>query len=161
MVDEMNRPLSGPKTAHVEWQRVGRGAGQRHGSCCCCCCCWPTSAWGACLHDGGLHGTSPDMHAMRSRSGAPRRCAAGLTAHSFVGQRIHKPSGNVSLPPAPLPPPSLPLGCAVCTQMVLHHYVLKSRREFSDKMARGSGAGNHKAWSYWDYIEAAASQAGC
>lgn len=33
--------------------------------------------------------------------------------------------------------------------LALYHYVLKSRAEFGDKMARGSGAGNLKTWEYW------------
>lgn len=46
-----------------------------------------------------------------------------------------------------LPPPQLIL------QLVLHHYVLKSKAEFVAKKARGSGAGNRKDWAYWDYVE--------
>lgn len=59
------------------------------------------------------------------------------------------------IPPFPL---SLLNIQALPPQMALHHYVIKSRREYGDKMARGSGAGNQKSWGYWDYIEAAATQ---
>eukprot|EP00879_Flechtneria_rotunda_P018575 GHRR01019491.1.p1 GENE.GHRR01019491.1~~GHRR01019491.1.p1 ORF type:complete len:342 (+),score=104.91 GHRR01019491.1:616-1641(+) len=38
-------------------------------------------------------------------------------------------------------------------KLVLHHYVLKSKSEYETKIARGSGAGNTKTWSYWDYLE--------
>jgi hypothetical protein len=42
---------------------------------------------------------------------------------------------------------------SLSVQLVLHHYVLKSKAEFATKSARGSGAGNVKTWGYWDYIE--------
>jgi hypothetical protein len=48
--------------------------------------------------------------------------------------------------------------CCVLPQLVLHHYVLKSKAEFVAKQARGSGAGNRKDWAYWDYIEGLANQ---
>lgn len=38
-------------------------------------------------------------------------------------------------------------------QLVLHHYVLKSRAEFASKKARGSGAGNVKEWSFFNYMD--------
>jgi hypothetical protein len=38
-------------------------------------------------------------------------------------------------------------------QLVLHHYVLKSRAEFAGKHARGSGAGNVKGWEFFDYVD--------
>ena len=34
-------------------------------------------------------------------------------------------------------------------RVALYHYVLKSRAEFANKMARGSGAGNIKTFEYW------------
>lgn len=43
-------------------------------------------------------------------------------------------------------------------QLVLHHYVLKSKAEFVAKQARGSGAGNKKDWGYWEYVEKLANQ---
>lgn len=47
---------------------------------------------------------------------------------------------------------------ACFAQLVLHHYVLKSKAEFVAKQARGSGAGNKKDWGYWEYVEKLANQ---
>lgn len=38
-------------------------------------------------------------------------------------------------------------------QLIIHHYVLKSRTEFAAKNARGSGAGNVKDWAFFDYMD--------
>lgn len=48
--------------------------------------------------------------------------------------------------------------CLPPSQLVLHHYVLKSKAEFVSKTARGSGAGNRKGWPYWQYVEQLANE---
>ena len=50
------------------------------------------------------------------------------------------------------------LVCCFTLQLVLHHYVLKSKADFVAKKTRGSGAGNKKDWGYWQYIEQLANE---
>jgi hypothetical protein len=34
-----------------------------------------------------------------------------------------------------------------------HHYVLKSREEFEEKMRNSNAMGQAKGWNYWDHLE--------
>ncbi|ERS98563.1 hypothetical protein HMPREF1624_05348 [Sporothrix schenckii ATCC 58251] len=38
-------------------------------------------------------------------------------------------------------------------RLAIHHYALKSKAEFEDKMSRGSGMSHHNGWSVWDNYE--------
>ncbi|CAK7563875.1 MAG: hypothetical protein SEPTF4163_001755 [Sporothrix epigloea] len=38
-------------------------------------------------------------------------------------------------------------------RLALHHYAVKSKAEYEEKMARGSGMSNHKGWDVWDTYE--------
>ncbi|CAK7202214.1 hypothetical protein SEUCBS139899_004936 [Sporothrix eucalyptigena] len=38
-------------------------------------------------------------------------------------------------------------------RLALHHYALKSKAEYEEKMVRGSGMSNHKGWEVWDLYE--------
>ncbi|CAK7220629.1 hypothetical protein SBRCBS47491_004253 [Sporothrix bragantina] len=38
-------------------------------------------------------------------------------------------------------------------KLALHHYAVKSKAEYEEKMARGSGMSNHKGWDIWELYE--------
>ncbi|KAJ9144899.1 Glycosyltranserase family 2 [Pleurostoma richardsiae] len=38
-------------------------------------------------------------------------------------------------------------------RLALHHYAIKSRQEYEEKMARGSAMTRNKGWGFWDHIE--------
>ena len=44
-------------------------------------------------------------------------------------------------------------------QLVLYHYVTKSKEEFERKMARGSGMGNHRGMDFFKEMDGAATDA--
>lgn len=46
----------------------------------------------------------------------------------------------------------------VWDRLLLAHYVLKSRREYAAKMARGGGRGIRRKWDYLERIDAAATE---
>jgi hypothetical protein len=38
-------------------------------------------------------------------------------------------------------------------RITLHHYAIKSRQEFEEKMKRSNAMGQAKGWDYWDHLE--------
>ncbi|CAK7242692.1 MAG: hypothetical protein STHCBS139747_004189 [Sporothrix thermara] len=38
-------------------------------------------------------------------------------------------------------------------RLAIHHYAVKSKAEYEEKMARGSGMSNHKGWDVWNTYE--------
>lgn len=38
-------------------------------------------------------------------------------------------------------------------RIALHHYAIKSRQEFQEKMKRSNAMGQAKGWDYWDHLE--------
>lgn len=38
-------------------------------------------------------------------------------------------------------------------RITLHHYAIKSREEFEEKMGRSNAMGQAKGWDYWDHLE--------
>lgn len=52
----------------------------------------------------------------------------------------------------PIGPPGYLRNPPVRNKIALHHYVVKSKEEYEEKVARGNGMDDPKAWDFWDYI---------
>jgi hypothetical protein len=103
-------------------------------------------AYTSCIADDAYHKRSHNSH-VKAIVNVPHTVGVGPTPHNVrykpgffsVNTQKERKDGPFSDPPT-------------FTRLALHHYAVKSKEEYMNKSARGSGTGNKKGLSYWNLV---------